>query len=77
MYIAHVNPVAALQSDADRHVGSDSTAVRVCRLLVSVWLRQVERRTEAALRQLDHAGLLEDFQASRRDRFSVRDHLRR
>jgi hypothetical protein len=37
-----------------------------CRLLVDAWLRHVERRTEAVVRQLGHAGLLEDFEASRR-----------
>jgi hypothetical protein len=67
MHIGHVNAIAELQSDAGAHVGPGSVAIRVCRLLVRVWLRQVERRTEAALRKLDHAGLLADFQASRRD----------
>jgi hypothetical protein len=68
MYITHVNPVAtALHSDAHHSVGSDSAPTRLARLLVSAWLRSIERRTEAALRQLDHAGLLEDFEASRRN----------
>jgi hypothetical protein len=68
MYITHVDPVAAaFHSDARQYVGSDSAPIRLCRLLVDAWLRSVERRTEAALRQLDHAGLLDDFEASRRN----------
>ena len=68
MYITHVNPVAAaFHSDANRYVGSDSALVRLCRLLVDAWLRSIERRTEAALRQLDHADLLDDFETSRRN----------
>jgi hypothetical protein len=67
MYIAYANPDAALHSDARQYVGSDNTLIRLCRLLVDAWLHSIERRTEAALRQLDHAGLLEDFEASRRN----------
>jgi hypothetical protein len=67
MYIAFAAPVAALPTDASQRTGSDNIPTRLARLLVGVWLRSIERRTEAALRQLDHAGLLEDFQASRCD----------
>ena len=67
MYIAYANPDAALHGDARQYVGSDNTLIRLCRLLVDAWLRSVERRTEAALRQLDHAGLLDDLEASRRN----------
>jgi hypothetical protein len=65
MYVAYANPVPPSHGSAGRHL--DSAAIRLTRLLVGAWLRSVERRTEAALRQLDHVGLLEDFQASRRD----------
>jgi hypothetical protein len=65
MYIVFAAPVAALHTDTGQRTGSDSIPTRLARLLVGVWLRSVERRTEAALRQLHHAGLLEDFEASR------------
>jgi hypothetical protein len=66
MHIAFAAPAEALCSDASER-GSHSIPTRLARLLVGAWLRSIERRTEAALRQLDHAGLLEEFQASRRD----------
>jgi hypothetical protein len=66
MYIAYTNSAPAIRGDGGRG-GLGAPPIRLCRLLVGAWLRSVERRTEAALRQLDHAGLLEDFQASRRD----------
>jgi hypothetical protein len=67
MHIAFAAPAEALCTDACERAGSNSIPTRLARLLVGAWLRSIERRTEAALRQLDHAGLLEDFQASRRD----------
>jgi hypothetical protein len=67
MHIAFAAPVAALHTDTGQRSGSGSIPTRLARLLVGVWLRSIERRTEAALRQLDHAGLLEDFEASRCD----------
>jgi hypothetical protein len=66
MYIAYTNSAPAIRGYVGRG-GLGAPPARLCRLVVDAWLRSVERRTEAALRQLDHAGLLEDFQASRRD----------
>jgi hypothetical protein len=66
MYIAFAAPAAAPCTNASEPARSDGIPTRLTRLVVGAWLRSIERRTEAALRQLDHAGLLEDFQASRR-----------
>jgi hypothetical protein len=64
MYVAYINSLAADDAGCQEH--ADGVVTRICRQLVGLWLRNVERRTEASLRQLDHAGLLEDFQMSRR-----------
>jgi hypothetical protein len=66
MYIAYSESSPVIHGIGGRD-GLGTPFIRLCRLLVGAWLRSVERRTETALRQLDHAGLLEDFQASRRD----------
>jgi hypothetical protein len=66
MHIAFAAPAAAPCTNASERTRSDGVTIRLTRVVVGAWLRSVERRTEAALRQLDHAGLLEDFQASRR-----------
>ena len=68
MHIAFAAPAEVLCTNASESCRlQHHPEPRLARLVVGAWLRSIERRTEAALRQLDHAGLLEDFQASRRD----------
>lgn len=59
MYVAYADPVAAIRSEAHRRAKPGGWPVRLCRLLVRAWVRHIERRTEAAVRRLDRAGLLE------------------
>jgi hypothetical protein len=66
MYVAYINSLAADHCDAGCQEHADGVVSRFCRRLVGLWLRNVERRTEASLRQLDHGALLEDYQMSRR-----------
>jgi hypothetical protein len=67
MHAAFADPVPEIDCDGRRRASPEGVVNRVCRVLVGAWLRSIERRTEAALRQLDHADLLEEFEASRRD----------
>jgi hypothetical protein len=67
MYVAHTDPIAAIRGNAHCRAAPRGWPVRFGRLLARAWLRHIERQTDAAVRRLDHAGLLEEFRMSRRD----------
>jgi hypothetical protein len=66
MYVVHAEPVAELPGRVILPEGRDSVVGRLFRPIVAAWLRSVERQTEAAARQFDHAGLLGEHRASLR-----------
>jgi hypothetical protein len=66
MYVIHRQPADIIGDNASRGASPERLPMRVCRRMVDGWMRRIERQTEEAVRQLDHAGLLEEFRASRR-----------
>jgi hypothetical protein len=64
MYVVHSEPVAELPGRAIPSEGQDNVVGRLFRPIVAAWLRSVERQTEAAARQFDHAGSLKDYRTS-------------
>ena len=65
MYVVHTEPVAELPGRAIAPETQDNVVGRLFRPIVAAWLRSVERQTEAAARQFDNAGRLEDYRAGR------------
>jgi hypothetical protein len=70
MYIVHATPIVAMRGTSRDRAGfgggAGAWAKALCGLVVRAWMRRVERRIEAAVRQLDHYGLLADLEVSRR-----------
>jgi len=64
MYVVHTEPVAELPGRAIAPETQDNVVGRLFRPIVAAWLRSVERQTEAAARQFDHAAPLKDYRAS-------------
>jgi hypothetical protein len=64
MYVVHAEPVAELPGSTIAPEAQDSVVGRLFRPIVAAWLRSVERQTEAAARQFDHAAPLKDYRAS-------------
>ena len=64
MYIAYADPVAEFPANASPPETHDNLVGRLFRPIVAAWLRSVERQTEAAARQFDHAAPLKDYRAS-------------
>jgi hypothetical protein len=66
MYVVHAEPVAEFPGRVIPPEAQDNVVGRLFRPIVAAWLRSVERQTEAAARQFDHAGPLEDHRAGGR-----------
>jgi hypothetical protein len=59
--LTQADTVAAFRAEARWQRGR-AMSPRLGRLLVDAWQRYLERRIEHAVRRLDHAGVLADFQ---------------
>jgi hypothetical protein len=62
---ATTDPVAAMRPD-ERPEEEATGPSRLWSSLIAVWTRHLDRRIEADLRWLDHAGALEDFRSASR-----------
>ena len=66
MYVVPACPVAAIRAEARYAALHPSLATRLRRRFTGVWRRSMGRRHAILVGQLDHPGILADFQRASR-----------